>query len=184
MYFLFNSVVSTTLNISTLDSLIIGGLFYIALLPFIYKKGLKKNILYFLIVLYSSFLFFLTVPIVLHPYPEEIFVKLKWALSEIIWSPLHSIRGISSAVSFAKLIGGNFCLLMPITIFQVIRNKECSWKKVLFTASGISIGIETLQLIGNVIIGYSYRTVELFDVVLNVSGAIVCFLLHKKSKIF
>lgn len=182
MHFLFNSIITTTLNVSPLDSLIVGAIFYILFLPFTVKKGFKKNIFYFLIVLYGSFLFFLTIPIVLQPYPEELFVKIKWALSEIIWNPVYSIRSIHAAAARIKLIGGNFCLLMPISVFRVIRNNQCSWKKMVLIALSISIGIESLQFIGNVCIGYSYRTVELMDVILNVSGAMLCFAVLKKTK--
>lgn len=182
MYFLFDSVVSTTLNISPLDSLLLGVIFYIISLPFTVKKGLRKNIFYLSIFLYGSFLFFLTIPIVLQPYPEGLLLKTKWAFSEIIWDPLYSIRSIHTAVARIKLIGGNFCLLMPISIFQVIGNKKCSWKKILRIVLSTSIGIEFLQFIGNIVIGYAYRTVELLDVILNVSGAMICFAVSEKVK--
>lgn len=180
MHFLFNSVVSITLNISPLDSLIIGTVFYILFLPFSAKMGLKKNIFYFSIFLYGSFLFFLTIPIVLQPYPEKFLLKTKWAFSGIIWDPVYSVRSIHTAAALIKLMGGNFCLLMPISVFGVIRNRECSFKKMLLLVSGISVGIECLQFIGNIVIGYSYRTVELLDVMLNVSGAMVCFALASR----
>ncbi len=182
MYFLFDSVVSTTLNVSLLDSLILGVIFYIIFLPFTVKKGLRKNIFYFLIFLYGSFLFFLTIPIVLQPYPEGFLLKTKWAFSEIIWNPLYSVRSIHTAAARIKLIGGNFFLLMPISIFQVIGNKKCSRKKILRIVLSISIGIEFLQFIGNIVIGYAYRTVELLDVILNVSGAMICFAVSEKVK--
>ena len=182
MYFLFDSVISTTLNVSLLDSLIIGAVFYIIFLPFTIRKGLKKNIFYFLVFLYCSFLFFLTIPIVLQPYPETFILKFKWALSEIIWNPFYSVSSIHSTVDLIKLIGGNFCLLMPISVFQVINNNNYSQKKILLLVLSISIGIESLQFIGNIVIGYSYRTVELLDVILNVSGALLCFTVFDKVK--
>lgn len=182
MHFLFDSVVSTTLNVSLLDSLILGAIFYIIFFPFIVKKGFRKNIFYFLIFLYSSFLFFLTIPIVLQPYPEGVLLKTKWAFSEIVWNPFYSLRSIHTTVDLIKLIGGNFCLLMPIPIFQVIGNNKYSWKKILLVVLSTSIGIEFLQFIGNIVIGYSYRTVELLDVILNISGAMICFTMLKKGK--
>ena len=182
MYFLFDSVISTTLNISLLDSLILGAVFYIIFLPFTVKKGLQKNIFYLLVFLYCSFLFFLTIPIVLQPYPETFLLKFKWALSEIIWNPFYSVSSIHSTVDLIKLIGGNFCLLMPISVFQVVSNNKYSWKKILLIVLSISIGIESLQFIGNIVIGYSYRTVELLDLILNVSGAMICFTVFKKVK--
>ncbi len=175
-------IFGTTVRISIFESLLIGIIIYIISLPFLVSKGVKKNIFTFSVIMYSSFLLFLTVPIVLAPYPENILQKIAWVFPEILWNPLHSIEGIHSISGFVRLIIGNFCLLMPIPIFALIKNKDFCWKVLLLISVNVSVGIETLQFIGNIVIGYSYRSVELLDVILNVSGSVVCFFVFKQIR--
>lgn len=72
MHILFDSVVSATLQISIIDSLLIGVIAYLIALPFIFKKSLRNKVFYLFVFLYVSFSFFLTIPIVLQPCPNEL----------------------------------------------------------------------------------------------------------------
>ena len=178
MHISFNSVVGTTLQISIIDSLLIGIIAYLIALPFIFKKSLRNKVFYLFIFLYVSFSFFLTIPIVLHPYPHELMgiaERIGFVSREIIWNPLDSMHGVDSFRHFVTLIGGNFFLLMPIAVFILLKKPDYSWKKFLAVSLGVSCGIEFIQFVGNVVIGYSNRTVETLDVFLNVSGALLCF---------
>jgi hypothetical protein len=139
-------------------------------------------VFYLFIFLYVSFSFFLTIPIVLHPYPHELMgiaERIGFVSREIIWNPLDSMHGVDSFRHFVTLIGGNFFLLMPIAVFILLKKPDYSWKKFLAVSLGVSCGIEFIQFVGNVVIGYSNRTVETLDVFLNVSGALLCFFILK-----
>ncbi len=182
MYILFDSFIGATLHISIIDSLWIGVLAFAAALPFIGKKSLRDTIFYFFVFLYASFLFFLTIPIVLQPYPDNWITKMEWVSREILWNPFDSMRGIGSLRHFAGLIGGNFCLFMPIAVFLLLEKPSYRWEKFLALCLGISCGIEFLQFVGNVVIGYSFRTVETLDILLNACGALLCFFVLKAAQ--
>ena len=182
MHILFDSVVSATLQISIIDSLLIGVIAYLIALPFIFKKSLRNKVFYLFVFLYVSFSFFLTIPIVLQPCPNELMgipERIGFVSREIIWNPLDSMLGVDSFRHFVSLIGGNFLLLMPIAVFILLKKPAYSWKKFLALSLGVSCGIEFIQFVSNVVIGYSLRTVETLDVLLNVSGALLCFFILK-----
>lgn len=179
MHFLINSVISTTLNISIVDSLLIGGLVFLLSLPFISKRSSKAKLWLLGALLYGSFLLFLTIPIVLSPYPDSFGNKLIFVASDILWNPIDSISGVTSLSDFVRLIIGNFCLLMPLAVLALTRNPNHSLSRFFVLPLCTSLVIEVLQLVGNVLIGYSNRSVEVLDVILNVFGAYFCFWIIK-----
>ena len=175
MHFLFSSTISATLKISVIDSLLIGAIAYIFLLPFVRKKNAKMRLWLLFAVMYGSFLLFLTIPVVLEPYPAALIDKIRFVSRDIIWNPFESITGIQCVTDFITLIFGNFCLLMPMSILVLVKNRGCRFGRFVAVPVAVSLGIELAQFAGNVLIGYSNRTVELLDVLLNVAGALLCF---------
>ena len=179
MHFLINSVISTTLDVSVIDSLLIGVIAFLPFLPFVRKRSIKAKLWLLSVLVYSSFLLFLTIPIVLSPYPDGFANKFAFVVSDILWNPIDSIGGVASLSDFVRLIIGNFCLLMPVAFLSLTRNPRRSLRHFSVIPLSISLTIEILQFVGNVLIGYSNRTVEAFDVILNVSGAVLSFWITK-----
>ncbi len=71
---------------------------------------------------------------------------------------------------------GNFVMLMPLGLFFSFYIKD--FKRRLLSIFLFSVGIETIQFIIGLLIGYNYRCIDIDDVILNVSGGIlacVCF---------
>ncbi len=179
MYILFNSVISTTLDISLIDSLLIGILAFLIALPFVRKRSTKTKLWLLGALVYGSFLLFLTIPIVLSPYPDSFANKLIFVAPDILWNPVDSISGVTSLSDFIRLIIGNFILLMPLAVLVLTRNPNHSLDRFFVLPLCTSLAIEVLQLVGNVLIGYSSRTVEMLDIILNASGACFCFCIIK-----
>ncbi len=70
---------------------------------------------------------------------------------------------------------GNFVMLMPLGIFFNYYIKDL--KRRLINIFLFSVGIETIQFIIGILIGYNYRCIDIDDVILNVTGGILaCFL--------
>ncbi len=179
MHFLINSVISTTLSISVIDSLLIGVIAFSLMFPFIRKRTAKVKLWLLSAIVYGCFLFFLTIPIVLEPFPDSFVNKISFVLPDILWNPIASIGGVCSLSDFVYLIIGNFCLLMPFPLLILVKAPECTFKRFAATPVFISLGIEAAQFFGNVMIGYSSRTVEVLDILLNASGAWLCFYITK-----
>ena len=71
---------------------------------------------------------------------------------------------------------GNFVMLMPLGLFFSFYIKD--FKRRLLSIFLFSVGIETIQFIIGILIGYNYRCIDIDDVILNVSGGIlacICF---------
>ncbi len=77
------------------------------------------------------------------------------------------IYGIRSVV-------GNFIMLMPLGLFFHFYIKEP--KKRFLGVFLISVGIETVQFIIGMLIGYNYRSVDIDDVILNTVGGLISVL--------
>ncbi len=179
MHILIDSVISATLHISIIDSLLIGIVAFMMSLPLVRKQSAKKKLWLLGVIVYASFLLFLTIPIILEPYPDSFLNKLAFVFPNILWNPIDSIAGVTSPSDFARLIVGNFCLLMPLSVLTLARTPNCPLKTFLALPALTSLAIEVMQFVGNVMIGYSSRTVETLDVILNTSGAWLCFLVAK-----
>ena len=79
-----------------------------------------------------------------------------------------------------KNIIGNFILLMPISFYlKILWNKLKDWRIVLISSLLISIFIELTQLIENIFQGTG-RSVDMDNIILNVSGFILGYWLANK----
>lgn len=66
-------------------------------------------------------------------------------------------------------------MLMPLGIFFNYYIKDL--KRRLINIFLFSVGIETIQFIIGILIGYNYRCIDIDDVILNVTGGVLaCFL--------
>jgi len=101
----------------------------------------------------------------------------------IIESITESVR-TGTSYGIVSVIG-NFVMLMPLGIFFNYYIKD--FKRRLINIFLFSVGIETIQFIIGILIGYNYRCIDIDDVILNVSGGILaCICINaiiKKYKI-
>ncbi|EEP29201.1 VanZ family protein [Shuttleworthella satelles] len=87
--------------------------------------------------------------------------------------PLASIRNYLHEGALVQLIG-NFLLLSPLSVYTEIftRRKWKTGKKIALLAF-VSVMIEALQLLLNVVSGFPARTADIDDFFLNTSGAVL-----------
>jgi glycopeptide antibiotics resistance protein len=77
-------------------------------------------------------------------------------------------------------IVGNIIMFVPLGFFLVQLFKVRSLKSVLLLGACVSVGIELVQFAFNLWLGFSYRSVDVDDVILNtlgtgISGYFMCF---------
>lgn len=84
--------------------------------------------------------------------------------------------GLDYGMSYAiRNILGNLVLLAPVGLLApALWTRFRSWKTVLLLGLSISVSIELLQLVVS-----SYRTTDIDDVILNVTGTAVGYLCYK-----
>lgn len=76
-------------------------------------------------------------------------------------------------VSISQLIG-NFLLLVPLTfLLPSLWERFRSFKSAFLFAAAISLGIELLQLALSAAFGFAYKTTDIADFLLNVTGATI-----------
>lgn len=77
-------------------------------------------------------------------------------------------RSIDTAL---RQLGGNFILLMPLTVLlAALRPRFRSYKSALLIAFSASLGIELVQLTASTIYGFTWKIFDVDDIWLNVMG--------------
>lgn len=94
----------------------------------------------------------------------------QWSWSSVMDDPIHALRNLFT-VSFINLMG-NVVLFVPLGFLlgRLFQGKK--GMKTFFSAMAVSIGIELAQFVG-----LSSRIADVDDVVLNVAGAMVGYVL-------
>jgi glycopeptide antibiotics resistance protein len=67
-------------------------------------------------------------------------------------------------------------MLMPLGLLVPLIFKRVRFLRMLLTAVIVSVFIETMQLLGNIIYGSPHRDVNIDDVIFNVSGCIIAYI--------
>jgi glycopeptide antibiotics resistance protein len=94
--------------------------------------------------------------------------------------PFHSIldilrKAVAGSV-ILRQIGGNVLLLSPFGFLLPLLLKNISFKKTFLAGLSFSVVIEGLQYIISAILGFSYRSTDIDDVILNTTGACLGYL--------
>lgn len=157
------------------------------ILCYLIPKFRKKTVLVSVFILYVLAVVRVTFfPIITMP---------KWELSDCIrqsisYIPFRDILEELDPRSFVKQILGNIVMFFPLAFFLCLfrDNKfEYESKKVILQGMGISIIIEILQLVENMITSFPQRVTSIDDVILNTLGvaigcAIIKFGLYIKKR--
>lgn len=172
-------------------------IFLLFYLPFIFvyeiidRKKNRKNsgikILLPRIIFYVYLFFLIKVTIFPIPYQEtelkslrEIFgdgVENNFVPLKSIWNLLRNNTGLMVKL---RQIGGNLCLLAPLAFYLPFTKKSFKRAdKVFIFLIGSSCIIEALQFLIGRIINYNYRVVDIDDIILNVCGGMVGYLVWR-----
>ncbi len=175
------------LSLTPLGGAALGALAFLACRLFTRRRGQMgrgRLLLLGLLFLWAGVVFSLTIPIVF-PSQWHPGANAQYVLASIQYRPLESslliyknCASIQNYWPFLRLVVGNFFLLAPFGVL-VPALWPRRWKlwRVALLAGGISLGIEGSQLLINLLCGALVRTVEVDDLILNLAGCAVCYLL-------
>ena len=158
------------------DAYIFGfiALLIVETVLFIMKIGAKRKILIGLFVAYIT----IALSITLFPIPFQESYLSGYSHNFL---PLRSIilsfeAGLRSSLTSVL---GNVILTMPFGFLITMLRKNKSFLSVLILIVAFSLMIEFLQLSIGLIIGYSYRNVDIDDLLLNTVGGILGWCIYK-----
>jgi glycopeptide antibiotics resistance protein len=70
-------------------------------------------------------------------------------------------------------IGGNLLLLAPLGfILPVLSARFERFRATLATVFGVSLGIEVLQLVASLLLGFAWKSFDVDDLILNTIGGV------------
>lgn len=175
-------ITAQRLQLSLPDAMILGFLIFLPFYFYHFRKE-RKGMRHFyicLLFMYVSSLVSLTISL-RFPWVWQA-GDISAAVSQIEWAPLGSPLRIwrncgymGSYREFIYIVGGNFIMLMPLGILVPLINRRFRLGRMIALAVSVSVSIELLQLIGNILGGS--RTVEVADVLLNSTGCVLAYLL-------
>ncbi|MBU5420264.1 VanZ family protein [Acetanaerobacterium sp. MSJ-12] len=148
------------------------------------EVGGGRLLLLALLFLWAGVVFSLTIPIAF-PSQWHPGANVRYVLASIQYRPLESslliyknCASIQNYWPFLRLVVGNFFLLAPFgVLLPALWPRRWKLGRVALLAGGISLGIEGSQLLINLLCGSLVRTVEIDDLILNLSGCVACYLL-------
>ena len=68
---------------------------------------------------------------------------------------------------------GNMAAFLPLGILLPLAQPRVAFLGLVLAAVGLSVAIETAQLVISLVIGLDYRTADIDDVILNVCGSAI-----------
>jgi Glycopeptide antibiotics resistance protein len=176
---------ATFLHIPYLTEEVVALVLYlICLFVFFRKKRASEKFWLAVLFLYLGVVWGMTIPFA----PPNLWhVSAKstaLAVRSIRWVPflsaaniLHNALSAGNLKEFFRVIGGNFVLLMPLGVLVPLCNPRFRLGRMFAVAILTPVGIEGLQLLGNILRGSVLRTVETEDVLLNAAGCILAYLI-------
>ena len=137
------------------------------------KVPFKRNFLFATLIIYIV----LVLSVTIFPIPFQIdgydfeynFIPTASIISEFSF-------GLSSAI---RTVGGNILMLVPFGVLLPLISKNKSFLNALIFSAVFSVSIEILQFIIGLLIGYRYRQVDIDDLLLNILGAVIGYLIYK-----
>ncbi len=168
-------------------------LYLICLFLFFHHKRPLQKFYLAILFLYLTVIAFLAITITppgtWHPSAKataQIIDKIEWVPFVSSANMLnHSIR-TGNYNAFIRIIGGNFVVLMPLGVFLPLINPKFRLGRMTLVAILVPVGIESTQLICNILMGSAVRYVQVEDVILNGAGCLLAYVifagLHKRFK--
>lgn len=175
----------STIALSVPDAMILAFIVFLVCWRLKFKNNSTlKTVLKGLLFLYVGALFALTQVAVLPGGWHLSAGNTAYVLGTIQFDPLQSAMliyrnctAIGDYSAFVRLIIGNILLLMPLGVLIPLINKKFRFLKVSLIGLAVALGIEGLQLVGNLLYGSPLRTVEIDDVIFNTLGCMAAYLL-------
>lgn len=144
-----------------------------------YKRNNKPNLIYRLIF-YSFFIYLLFVlKLTFFPLPigEDAIMDYQIMALQNNFVPFKEIIGYSGFAYYPMI--GNIALLFPLGIYLPILFKRKGFGSVLIVGLITTVSIESMQFIISSIVGVTYRTTDINDVIFNTLGLIMGYIVFK-----
>lgn len=172
-------------QLSLPDGMLFGLiLFILCMVLFFRRMQSKKLLLLAVLFVYLGAVFSLTQEIILPGRWDISADSTWWALGSVERVPfevsgtlLENSRRIGNYSEFIYLVGGNLILLMPLGILLPLINPRLNFFHMLLIAALTALSLEGFQLVGNILLGYPKRTVEVDDLIFNAGGCLLAYLL-------
>ncbi|WEG18883.1 VanZ family protein [Alkalihalophilus pseudofirmus] len=144
-----------------------------------YWKSKNKPKLTFRLLIYSFSIYLLyVINYTIFPIPIGPDSKFMAEIMELKnnFIPFQSIFTQQGLLSFSTL--GNLILLLPLGIYLPLILKRNSFYRTLLYGLCVSLGIELTQLVLSLVLGVTYRTFNIDDLILNTLGVAVGYLVY------
>lgn len=180
----FTSTFSTDLIwVSVPDAMITGMIFFLIAFPLFKKKNIKQKIAICLMFIYSAAVLSLTAfPFLIGRIGLGDSADTISVLSSVTIVPFRSLasllkNGFASGNIKAVLynIGGNIILLMPFGVLLPVIKPQIKNGMFLIIAFFSALSLEIIQLIQNLMYGFSNRDVNIDDFILNLFGCMLSY---------
>jgi glycopeptide antibiotics resistance protein len=148
----------------------------------VHSISYKKELILLLFVLYTAFVLCLTllpVPATRVDNPNAMDINVVPVINTVKQSfDMFSRHNTFKRLHVIENILGNFIMFIPLGIFLRLLFPKCSLKRTIVLAFICSVSIELIQLIGRQF--GNYRTVDIDDIILNTTGAILGFIIARQ----
>ncbi|MET3195695.1 glycopeptide antibiotics resistance protein [Bacillus sp. OAE603] len=153
-----------------------------------------KELIGLLLVLYSLMVISVTLfPLYIHPHGKFHFPY--WSINYIPFvSIIRDINEVGIAYSgdtifmiklIVRNVGGNIVMFMPLGLFAPLIWEDCKrFKNILMIGLIVSLGIESLQFVENLLRVSLGRIIDIDDVICNVLGTILGYLIYSLAILF
>lgn len=162
--------------------------FVILMIPclfILYNCSKKKysNLEKFMIVSFYIYLIFLFsktfLPLPINELDKIIFKNMAIKNNYIPFKSIIEIITTSTNNVIIYQIGGNILLTIPLGFFLPIIYKNINLAKAMKIGLAVAVGIEIMQGVVSKIIGIQYRSIDVDDILLNIIGTIIGYLIYK-----
>ncbi|MFJ5964114.1 VanZ family protein [Bacillus sp. NPDC093026] len=161
----------------------------ISLVIFVYKfmRGTISKILFLYYILFSLYIASL-VSLTFFPFPYQ--KKLIEIMIEDNLGTIHNFIPFKTIIvtlelgltSFIKQIIGNVILFIPLGFILPILFSFYQLRKVIYIGFLVSLSIELIQFVLDLIVGYNYRSFDVDDIITNTLGTLIGVIIYKYSK--
>ncbi len=163
-------------------SFLVGGIILLLFLAvgILLKKNKNTIIIGCLFICYLTLVASITLFPILYDEKIEYYGDYTW-YNYIPFSTITSMLKYGFNVTALVQILGNICITIPygFLIMLFINNKK--WWKLLLFSLLLTFSVETLQLTIGIMINNMYRTVDIDDIILNLVGCYIGFIIYKLS---
>ena len=168
-------------------SIFIGLFFILSILGCIIDRRRNKNYFKERCILITCFIFYILMFIKFAILPIWIFID-----AEMLREMNISLNNYIQVIPFRTIIKtieigtwklqllGNILLILPIPIFiELFKGKKLSLKETIFLGFKLTISIELIQGLINLLTRYPNKVVDVDDIILNILGVIIAHFILK-----